>query len=175
MTKVTLKEAMNLSMVEQISFMQDTFMNAPLNRSMMTEDEYWAKLKTQAEVMLSEAQELYDGVIARDMNEVRDGTSDVLVTSLGFPHLVQFDVNEDMLEVFKSNISKVCPNIEDAHATQEKYKNIGVETYILDCPTIEGAYIIKVLHDVVGTDGKKYPANKFLKSVSNYFEPEFVK
>lgn len=167
-----IKAALSGTMAEQVAFTNATFGNDLMVLTEENADEYWAKVVSQAQLVVEEAAEVLQAAKDRNLKEVRDGTSDVLVTALGMPHRVGFDIEGDMVEVTKSNLSKVCPDLTDAHATQTFYLNLGVATYLSPCPTFDG-FIVKVTADVTGTDGKFYPMGKFLKSVGNYMPPHF--
>lgn len=108
----------------------------------------------------------------RDFKGVAEHTEETIYKTLNLALFMNVDVVDDMLEVTKSNLSKVCPDEADAEQTQLKYKVMGVPTYREPCPTFDG-FIIKVQETVRGTDGKEYPKGKFLKSVGNFVEPLF--
>lgn len=135
--------------------------------------QFWQKLVGQLSLVAEELKETAEAMAAQDMRGVRDGVSDLLVTAMGIAHLAGFDVEDDMKQVLKSNMSKVCPNLVDANNTSQKYWDIGVNTKIEQCKTVPGGYIVKVDGDQTGEDGKFYPDNKFLKSVGNFKEPVF--
>jgi hypothetical protein len=84
---------------------------------------------------------------------------------------IHYGVNllADQMAVYASNMTKFDTDIEVARRGVAKYEALGVRTDIFP-NTINGLtyYVIKCTADSVGTDGKKYGAGKFLKSV--YFK-----
>lgn len=157
-----------LDIYEQVRFTNNTFNKPPLSKD---DPLYWDKLKSQAKLIKEELDELIEGLENKDFREVRDAVADILVVTLGVAHLSNIDVNSDMQKVTDSNLSKVCPTLEDAKSTQEYYLvKKGVKTEIKPCPTFTG-YIIVVPTEQIGSDNKVYPAGKFLKSLSNFKEP----
>lgn len=155
------------------------FTNATFGKNLLplptNEDEavaYWRAIHSQAMLVQEELNEIFEAIEGRDLKMLRDGTSDVLVTALGIPHLVGFDVEADMTAVLESNISKVSQTASDAKSTVAYYAGIGVETYSELCPTVSG-FIVKVKGDQYDKKGKFYPNNKFLKCVVGFKEPVF--
>lgn len=141
----------------------------------------WSVADFQLKLIKDEFNELCDGVESRDINEVRDGIADVLVTVYGLAHRLGIDADEDMEEVCESNMSKFDKTMDDAIVTQNKYRQIGVETtiHVVQGTVFNGfdfdsvpLYVIKSSFNQTGKDGKNYPANKILKS-HKFKEPQF--
>ena len=137
----------------------------------------WPAIDHQIRLIESEFNELKDGIEARDIHEVRDGIQDMLVTVYGLAWRGGFPADVDAAEVVRSNLSKFDQTIDDARLTSEKYKAIGVETYQLKV-TSEGDasiiyYVTRSAADQEGTDGKKYPKDKWLKS-HRFQEPVYA-
>lgn len=135
----------------------------------------WSAIDHQIKLIESEFNELKDGIVARDIHEVRDGIQDMLVTVYGLAWRGGFPADVDAAEVVRSNLSKFDPSKEDAILTKNKYLAIGVETFT-KTRTLEDGEICVVTFsavDQVGTDGKKYPKNKWLKS-HRFQEPVYT-
>lgn len=157
-----------LDIYEQVRFTNNTFNKPVLSKN---DPIYWEKLKSQAKLIQEELDELIEGLEKKDFKEVRDAVADILVVTLGVAHLSDIDVNADMQKVTDSNLSKVCPDMEDAKTTQEHYLvKKGIQTEIKPCATLPG-FIIVVPFEQIGSDNKVYPAGKFLKSIGNFKEP----
>ncbi len=132
----------------------------------------WDRLKSQAQNILDEYNELMDdGIDTKNMDEVRDAICDILVFTLGLAHMAGVPVEEDMAEVDRSNMSKFCADEDDMTETLMKYRDLGVDVYIEgDFPMLR----VKSSKQQTGLDGKVYQARKMLKSVS-FSEPKFRK
>lgn len=166
---MTKNNEISLDIYEQVRFTNATFNKPPLSKE---DPQYWEKLKSQAKLIKEELDELIEGLEKKDFKEVRDAVADILVVTLGVAHLSDIDVNSDMQKVTDSNLSKVCPTLQDAEETQKFYfTQKGVKTEIKECPTFKG-YIIIVPYEQKGSDNKVYPAGKFLKSLNNFKEPD---
>lgn len=136
----------------------------------------WEAIEKQLKLVKDELKELSDGIDVKDIHELRDGIADVLVTIYGLAHRAGIDADADLLEVVLSNLTKFDPNgTDDIQRTVKKYLDIGVETVQLANanPVGEGELLVtKSAYDQNGTDGKGYPAGKWLKS-ANFEEPVF--
>lgn len=128
-----------------------------------------ADVEKQLRLINEEVKELSEGIAKKDIEEIRDAISDILVVTYGMGHILDLPVDEDMLAVQTANLSKLCTTPEECSATVKKYADLGIEVYS------EGEYpevCIKSLKDQTGSDGAFYPKNKFLKCV-NWHVPEF--
>lgn len=95
---------------------------------------------------------------------------ELLNVLLQFASLVGIDPHADLSQVTLANLSKLCQGQDALERTYEKYKEIGVELYHEEVePNI---FAVFSKGDQVGTDGKTYDADKFLKS-SDWHEPYF--
>jgi len=131
----------------------------------------WDKLKSQAENILDEYNELMDdGIDAKNMTEVRDAICDILTFTLGLGHLAGLPVNDDMLAVHISNMSKFCADEEQLQSTVDKYQRLGVETYVDGVFPMKRVKSAKAQQDI---HGNNYPKGKMLKSVA-FKEPVFA-
>ena len=125
----------------------------------------WVAIDRQMAIIESEFNELKDAVARRQIHGVkgmRDGIADLNVTNLGMAHILGIDSDADMLEVFDSNMSKLCENESVLNASIDKYAAIGIEVYS------EGEYprkCIKSASDQTDTNGETYKKGKFLKGV----------
>lgn len=129
----------------------------------------WAKAGKQLHLIQEELAELVEGIENHDISEVRDAIADVLVTTYGMAHILGIDADKDMAAVQASNLSKLCKTQDEINQTMAFYeKEKGLEMY--SGGELPEAYV-KSAKDQTGTDGKFYPAHKFLKSI-NWHEPK---
>lgn len=102
----------------------------------------------------------------------------LLVRTYSLGHNLGYPVDEDFREVVRSNMSKFDHTLDDAQATREKYKELGVEVVTIPVQHTrpDGVevtlYVTKSAFNQVGKDGKDYPANKWLKSI-HFREPQY--
>lgn len=132
----------------------------------------WSKIKSQAENIQDEYDELMEAIKTNDIEQVRDAICDILVFTYGLGHIAGVPVDLDMAAVDLSNRSKFCANEDETVATIKKYAELGVKTYS------EGEYPFVRVRTPAGEaqidkDGKNYPGGKVLKGV-NFKEPQFV-
>lgn len=142
----------------------------------------WDAIDAQLKLIQSEFNELKDkGIAARNVKELRDGIADLLVTVYGLAHRAGIDADADFFEVVISNMSKFDPEqpTDDVLKTVAKYAAVGVETVQLMSPDPfadpqddKMLLVTKSSYDQSGSDGKDYPAGKWLKS-HNFEEPVF--
>ncbi len=128
----------------------------------------WEKAGKQLHLIQEELAELVEGIDKKDISEVRDAVADILVVTYGMAHIMGIDADKDMAAVQDSNLSKLCKTeqeIEDTLAFYQKEK--GLDVYAGG--ELPEAYI-KSSKDQEGSDGKFYPAHKFLKN-TNWHEP----
>ncbi|QVD49271.1 hypothetical protein LUCX_201 [Xanthomonas phage vB_XciM_LucasX] len=86
----------------------------------------------------------------------------------------QIDLQQDQEAIYASNMSKFDTDKDVAYKGVLKYLALGVRTALFPNSIEDTTYlVIKSIEDQVGSDGKKYPAGKFLKSVL-FQEPEFA-
>lgn len=133
----------------------------------------WEAVDRQMAIIESEFNELKAGVQTRTLHGakgIRDGVADVNVTVLGLAHVIGFNSDKDMLEVYNSNMSKLCVNAEELAATQKKYAEIGVVTYTGG--EFPHAWVKSAL-DQTGSNGEFYKKGKFLKGI-NFKEPNLT-
>lgn len=131
----------------------------------------WQKAAKQLQLIQEEMAELVEGIDTKNATEVRDAIADVLVTTYGMAHILGIDADADMAAVQESNLSKLCKTeqeIEDTLAFYQQEK--GLEVYAGG--ELPKAYV-KSAKDQTGSDGKFYPAHKFLKN-TNWHEPKLV-
>lgn len=81
----------------------------------------------------------------------------------------ELNVDADLAEVTKSNLSKIAPTIDDAEKSVDAYKAKGVETHIEPC--VYGGFII-VSSKRQYNGSEIIDAGKFLKAVT-YCPPKF--
>ncbi len=156
-----------LNPFDQVSHMNSAFGNP---KGVMAQPD-WEALGRQYKILESEFKELGLALDRRQMHGpggVRDGVADVNVVNLGVAHIAGIDSDTDMLEVFESNMSKMCTNAEELQATVVKYNNLGLE--VVTYPNYPLAYV-KSAKDQTGNDGEFYKQGKFLKGI-NFQEPK---
>lgn len=128
----------------------------------------WEKAGKQLHLIQEELAELVEGIDKKDISEVRDAVADILVVTYGMAHIMGIDADKDMAAVQDSNLSKLCKTeqeIEDTLAFYQKEKALDVYAG----GELPEAYV-KSSKDQEGSDGKFYPAHKFLKN-TNWHEP----
>ncbi len=160
----------NMTMAEAMAFMNEAFGNPEVAKD---NPAYWTRVLKQTQIMFEEAKEtLEKGAEAKNMQEVRDGIADVLVTILGLAHIAGIPAEEDMDAVLESNLSKICKDIDSVMVTRAKYLDLGLRTYME--PSTAGGYVVKVDGDQKDNGGKFFPDGKFLKCAVGYKEPVFT-
>jgi len=129
----------------------------------------WQKAAKQLHLIQEEMAELVEGIETKNVAEVRDAIADVLVTTYGMAHILGIDADADMSAVQASNMSKLCKTEAEIETTLAFYRDEkGLDVYAGgDLPEAW----VKSSKDQTGSDGKFYPANKFLKN-TNWFEPK---
>ncbi|WP_027854442.1 nucleoside triphosphate pyrophosphohydrolase family protein [Marinobacterium litorale] len=130
----------------------------------------WVAVEAQLGLIEEEFNELKKAVQERNIEQVRDGASDVLVTTYGLQHRAGIDADADMAEVQASNLSKFCKSHSEAEQTAMAYEKLGLDV-TFRTPTLDLITVISA-KDQTGSDGKFYPKGKLLKSV-NFKEPSF--
>ena len=153
-------------MFKKVSALNELFGNPKGNPT----NPNWDRLKSQAANIEDEYNELIDdGLVPKNMTEVRDAICDILVFTLGLAHMAGINVEEDMDAVNKSNLSKFCRDQAEVDRTQLKYSTIGIETYV------EGEFPLKRVKTTkyqLDINNKVYQAHKMLKS-TKFKEPVF--
>lgn len=88
-------------------------------------------------------------------------------------HMHGYPVEQDLQAVVDSNFTKFDKTEDDAWQTKAKYSQLGVDTEYHQA-SYEGTklYVTKVATAGKGSDGKNYPAGKWVKSV-NFKEPVY--
>lgn len=81
------------------------------------------------------------------------------------------DPVDDLYAVTVSNVSKLCYGQTSLENTYEKYDSIGVKLFHTEVE--RDVFAVYSLGDQVDHNGKKYEANKFLKSVE-FMDPVFA-
>lgn len=100
-----------------------------------------------------------------DLEQVRDGLTDIHVFAYGAHHLMGIDADKDMISVIYGVMSRFVKDEEDLIETKAKHAAKGVtETYT------EGMFPVMILKSAV--DQPDAPKGKFLKAAS-YHEPIF--
>lgn len=129
----------------------------------------WEAVEAQLSIIQEEFEELVEAVKTKNLTELRDATSDVLVTTYGMAHRVGFNADADMDEVQQSNMSKFCHNTDTAARTARKYEKLGIDCMFRYMDDGVSA-VVSAKNQTVGD--KYYPKGKLLKSI-NFKEPIF--
>ncbi|MCV6590930.1 MAG: nucleoside triphosphate pyrophosphohydrolase family protein [Marinobacterium sp.] len=129
----------------------------------------WQRARRQLQLIQEEMAELVEGIETSNIAEVRDAIADVLVTTYGMAHILGIDADADMAAVQASNMSKLCQSETEIQDTLTFYREEkGLDVY--SGGELPRAWV-KSSCDQTGSDGKFYPAHKFLKN-TRWFEPE---
>jgi hypothetical protein len=110
-------------------------------------------------------------LIEHNQEDFRDATADIRVLLDAQQASVSWSLEDDYNEVVRNLYTRFDKNEEDANATQEKYRKLGVPTYIVHDEKT-GLYVNRVAETVSGADGEHYPKDKWLKSI-NFKLPSF--
>lgn len=141
-------------------------------------EEYERNIKRQLNIDASECGELWEAYVAGDTSLLRDALADKRITLNGFQPILPFPMILDYRLAVENNFTRFDSSHERALETQDKYKQLGVTTYItqvdLEDPINPTTYFVnKVLNECVGTDGNTYAKDKWVKSV--YFTDDSFK
>lgn len=156
-----------MSNFTDVSFLNTVFGNEQGD----LENPNWEKAGKQLHLIQEELAELVEGIDTKNIAEIRDAVADILVVTYGMAHIMGIDADKDMAAVQASNLSKLCKTQEEIDQTLAFYETEkGLEVYAGG--ELPEAYI-KSSKDQTGSDGKFYPAHKFLKCI-NWHEPELI-
>ncbi len=154
-----------MSNFTDVSFLNTVFGNQLGNM----DNPDWEKAGKQLHLIQEELAELVEGIQNKDISEVRDAVADILVVTYGMAHVLGINADNDMAEVQDSNLSKLCKTEAEIEETLAFYRSEkGLDVY--SGGELPKAFI-KSSEDQTGTDGKFYPAHKFLKCI-NWHEPK---
>jgi hypothetical protein len=131
----------------------------------------WDTLCTQVNLIAEEFSELDTAFRSKDKKEILDGAGDILVVTYGLLHLIGVNADAVMEEISQSNFSKLIKGPEEAQATLDHYRELGVKVKLAGM--FPKAYV-KVSKDSTDINGKYYPVGKFLKNV-NWKSPDMGK
>lgn len=128
-------------------------------------------LINQFNLIESEIEEGKLAAAAADLAGVRDAICDIVLLAMGQQgHIDNVDLDADFKRMCAYNMTRIPQTLEEAEATVEKYKKIGVETEIKHIslnPKVGGDLypVICVDRDQWDSKGAHYPPRKFVKSV----------
>lgn len=128
-------------------------------------------LINQFNLIESEIEEGKLAAAAADLAGVRDAICDIVLLAMGQQgHINEIDLDADFKRMCAYNMTRIPQTIEEAEATVEKYKKIGVETeikHISLSPEVGGDLypVVCVDRDQWDSKGAHYPPRKFVKSV----------
>lgn len=154
----------------------------------------FAKIRNQAKLVLEETKELLEAayfdhqvVLTLELNPreseiptttedlmkaIMDAQGDITTVNDGVAHIAGFDGDECLQRVYTSNMSKFIRSEDEVGPALDYYYSRGFPEGQL---RVEGEFpqaCIKV-NETVMWNGKEYPANKFLKNMAVFQEPDF--
>lgn len=130
----------------------------------------WSELEEQYRIIDGEYQELREALDNRDPTLLRDAVGDLMYTLIGLIYRANIPAAMDYEQIVRSNLTKFDLSVEEAQLTAEKYRALGITTYCQPVRLTTDArpatlyYVTFVDGTQQGSDGKTYPANKWLKS-----------
>lgn len=133
------------------------------------ENNIWDRIDKQADCLPEELDELFEAIEERNPIKLRDALCDISVFVMGAAHIAGLPFEEDMKEVFNSNMSKFCENEDVLASSLRKYRELEIEVDVRG--NYPNVYLVSS-QDQWGLDDKFYPLGKFLKSTS-FIEPIF--
>lgn len=125
----------------------------------------------QFNLIESEIEEGKMAAAAADLAGVRDAICDIVLLAMGQQgHIENVDLDADFKRMCAYNMTRIPQTLEEAEATVEKYKKIGVETEIKHVslnPEVGGNLypVVCIDRDQWDSKGAHYPPRKFVKSV----------
>ena len=81
-------------------------------------------------------------------------------TYLGLPEFSRFSIRDDLVEITRASLSKICPTVEEAEISIKNYADEGCLTYWKETPS--GGYAIYSTEEQMFR-GEVISKNKFLK------------
>lgn len=154
----------------------------------------FAKIRNQAKLVLEETKELLEAAyfdhkvtLTLELNPreseiptttedlmkaIMDAQGDITTVNDGVAHIAGFDGDECLQRVYTSNMSKFIRSEDEVGPALDYYYSRGFPEGQL---RVEGEFpqaCIKV-NETVMWNGKEYPANKFLKNMAVFQEPDF--
>lgn len=133
----------------------------------------WVSADQQLKIIAGEYDEVVEAVVERNIDKLRDGIADLLVTAYGMGSVLGFDVDKDMKAVTDSLYTRFDISGEDAAKTQQKYLDVGVATDVITTVIGDKRYYatISAIDQTNCKTGEFLPRGKFLKSYK-YKQPE---
>lgn len=134
----------------------------------------WDLLDDQRKLIVSELNELEEGIVERDIVKTRDAIADVLVTALGCGSVTPIPVEEDFFAVIDSLYSRFDKTPDDAATTLAKHTNAGLKVATRETTLSNGEvrYVCVIVEECTDAKGEVYPKGKFLKA-HGYTTPVF--
>lgn len=108
------------------------------------------------------------------LNEFLDAAiGDILLCTLGLGSRLPISAEQEYLNVCLTNLTRIPQTLDEAEATVEKFKKLGINTEIRQGINPDGSLTYPVLTPADsnvqdGLDGKKYQANYFCKGVNTF-------
>jgi NTP pyrophosphatase (non-canonical NTP hydrolase) len=90
----------------------------------------WQAAEQQLKVIAGEYDEVVEAIAERNLDKLRDGIADLLVTAYGMGSVLGFNADDDMVSVTTSLMTRFDTTKGDAELTKQKYLEYGVETHI---------------------------------------------
>lgn len=137
-----------------------------------TNQSTWQAAEQQLKVIAGEYDEVVEAIAERNLDKLRDGIADLLVTAYGMGSVLGYNVDDDMASVTSSLMTRFDATQGDAELTKQKYLDVGIETHIRTTRFPETQlenervyYVTISSKDQVNQKtGEHIPAGKFLKS-----------
>ena len=134
-------------------------------------DQGWDAAEAQMKIIDLEYTELQEGIASRDIEQVRDGIADVMVTVLGLAHRTGIDAAADFKVVTDALMSRFDLSKANQQLTKEKYAGMGVDTVCREVNYEGTTYYVTISSvnqtskPINGSKEEFFPAGKWLKSV----------
>lgn len=110
-----------------------------------------------------------------DLEGVRDAVCDIVLLAFGQQgHIKNIDLDWDFLTMCAFNMTRIPESMEEAQATKTHYKELGVETEILETNQDNLYPVVCIDKDQWDINDNYYPPKKFVKSIEFHdaeFEP----
>lgn len=122
-------------------------------------EEFFNQVSNQTSLILEEVNETLDAAINRDLVEVIDGVSDIMVTAIGLYQKLQLsgvDIGEALHQVCDNNLKKFHRDPEEANKTVKFYQDQGVETFVRFHKMEDGSEYFAVIRKEDGKLMKPY-------------------
>lgn len=140
-------------------------------------DTDWTQIESQLSLIEEEFNELKQAIADRNWNEIKDAVGDILVVTYGMGYRGNFDCDQLMKNISKSNFSKLCHTAEEVELTVSHYTNRGVKV-MTEATELHGKRVWAVKSACDQTyfengEERSIRSGKFLKNV-NWTKPDLA-